>query len=106
MGDSMLLLEEIVLQEKNRIENMIKLYESELSSLAHGTLVKKKINGKDYVYIQYRDGKKIISKYIGKSEEKIAEIKEQLVRRHQIEIILKQLKAEHTLAKKYMEVSG
>ena len=86
----MLLLEEIVLQEKNRIENMIKLYESELSSLAHGTLVKKKI----------------ISKYIGKSEEKIAEIKEQLVRRHQIEIILKQLKAEHTLAKKYMEVSG
>ena len=48
MGDSMLLLEEIVLQEKNRIENMIKLYESELSSLAHGTLVKKKINGKDY----------------------------------------------------------
>ena len=85
---------------------MIQLYETELLSLAHGALVKKKINGNDYTYIQYRDGKKVVSKYIGKSEEKIAEVKEQLTRRHQIEIILKQLRAEYALVKKYMEVSG
>ena len=105
MGDEMLLLEEIVLQEKSRIERMISMYEAELFSLPHGTLVKKTINGKEYYYIQYREGKKVISKYIGISETKIADIKSGLERRHQIETILKNLKAEYALAKKYSEVS-
>ena len=50
----MLLLEEIVLQEKSRIENMMSMYEAELLSLPHGVLVKKTINGKEYYYVQYR----------------------------------------------------
>lgn len=105
MGDAMLLLEEIVLQEKGRIENMMAMYESELLSLPHGTLVKKTINNKDYYYIQYREGKKVISKYIGKSEEDVVDIKGRLERRRQIETILKNLKAEYALAQKYAEVS-
>ena len=64
-GDEMLLLEEIVLQEKCRIEKMISMYETELISLPHGTLVKKSINGKEYFYVQYREGKRVLSKYIG-----------------------------------------
>lgn len=104
MGDDMLLLEEIVLQEKSRIENMIKMYESELFSLPHGTLVKKTINGKEYYYLQYREGKKVLSKYMGNSEEKVANLKDGLERRKQIETILKNLKAEYALAQKYAEV--
>ena len=53
MGDDMLLLEEIVLQEKSRIENMMSMYEAELLSLPHGVLVKKNINGKEDVYTEY-----------------------------------------------------
>jgi len=37
--------------------------------------------------------------------DKVADIKEQLERRKQIETILKKLKAEYALAKKYAEVS-
>ena len=105
MGDDMLLLEKIILQEKSRIEKMISMYETELLSLPHGTLVKKTINGKEYYYIQYREGKKVVSKYIGISETKITDIKSGLERRHQIENILKKLKAEYALAQKYSEVS-
>ena len=105
MGDDMLLLESIVLQEKSRIENMITMYENELLSLPHGTLVKKTINHKDYYYIQYREGKKVTSKYIGKTEEEMAVVKGNLERRRQIETILKNLKAEYALAQKYAEVN-
>lgn len=105
MGDKMLLLEKIVQQEKSRIENMILLYTEELSSLPRGSLVKKTINGKEYFYIQYRSGKKCVSKYVGNSEDKLSELKAQLERRHQIETLLKNLKREHSLAQKYMEVS-
>lgn len=105
MGDDMLLLEEIVLQEKSRIENMMSMYEAELLSLPHGVLVKKNINGKDYYYVQYREGKKVLSKYIGNSEEKVADMRVRLERRRQIETILKNLKAEYALAQKYAEVS-
>jgi len=66
MSDIMLLLEEIVLQEKSRIKNMIMMYESEMFSLPRGVLVKKNINGNNYYYIQYREGKKVISKYVGR----------------------------------------
>ena len=103
-GDEMLLLEEIVLQEKSRIEKMMSLYESELISLPHGVLVKKNINGKEYCYVQYREGKKVVSKYIGNSEVKVAEVKDRLERRRQIETILKNLKAEYALAQKYAEM--
>lgn len=101
----MLLLKEIILQEKCRIENMMSMYEAELRYLPHGVLVKKKINGKEYYYIQYREGKKVISKYIGNSEEKVYEVKTHLERRYQIEAILKNLKAEYALAQKYVEES-
>ena len=105
MGDDMLLLEEIVLQEKSRIENMMSMYEAELLSLPHGVLVKKNINGKEYYYVQYREGKKVLSKYIGNSEEKVADMRARIERRRQIETILKNLKAEYALAQKYAEVS-
>ena len=101
----MLLLEKIVQQEKSRIENMISLYTEELSSMPRGTLVKKNINGKEYYYMQYRDGKKFISKYVGNSEDKLSELRLQLERRHQIEAMLKNLKSEYSLAQKYMEVT-
>ena len=101
----MLLLEEIVQQEKDRIKNMIKRYEAELESLPHGSLVYKIINGREYGYLQYRDGKKIVSKYIGNSKEKINDISDRIARRRQIEQMLKILKAEYTLAQKYAEVS-
>ena len=105
MCDDMLLLEKIVLQEKSRIENMMVMHESELLSLPHGTLVKKTINGKEYYYVQYREGKKVLSKYIGNSEEKVVDMRVRIERRRQIETILKNRKVEYALAQKYAEVS-
>ena len=64
MGDSMSLLTEAVAQEQRRIERMISQYETELSCLPQGVLITKSIKGNQYYYLQYRNGKKTVSKYI------------------------------------------
>lgn len=99
----MLLLEKIVIEERLRIERMIRSYEHELSILPKGSLVRKRIQNRDYAYLQYRDGKRMVSKYIGKDTAQIAVIEQQIVRKRQIEALLKGLKQEYALACKIVE---
>ena len=49
----------------------------------------KKVKDKIYYYLLFREGDRIITKYLGKSEETLILIKEQLVRRKQLEHMLK-----------------
>ncbi|MDO5448624.1 MAG: hypothetical protein Q4F70_03345 [Clostridia bacterium] len=100
----MLLLEKIVIDEKIRIEKMISAYEDELATLPKGYISIKHINNGEYFYLQFRDGKKVTSKYLGKDEKSIADIKAQLERRAQIEEVLSALREEYVLASKYEEM--
>jgi len=98
----MCLLVQVVAEEKDRIEKMITSYEAALLTLPKGVLVSKQVKGNYYFYLQYRDGKKTVSKYIGKESEKVTEIKLQIERRKQIDLLLKLLRDEYALAQKYM----
>ena len=40
----------------------------EISKLPKGSIKKRKIGNNYYFYLQYRDGKKVIQKYLGKQE--------------------------------------
>ena len=84
----------ILNKENIRNHNMIVEYERELSMLPRGSIKAKIVGNKTYYYLNYRDGKKVVSKYIGKNKETLDQIKEQLERRNQIENILKKLKEE------------
>ena len=81
-------------KENIRNHNMIVEYEKELVVLPKGTIKAKSVGNKTYYYLCYRDGKKVISKYVGKDIEVLNRIKEQLERRNQIESMLKKLKEE------------
>lgn len=96
----MSMLMTIISREEMRNENMINEYTKELETLPRGKITPKKVNGKTYYYLYYRDGKKVVSKYIGKNEERLATIREGLVRRSQIEEIIKRLKEEKAQIKK------
>jgi hypothetical protein len=50
--------------------------------------------------LYYSDEKKVVSKYIGKDEESLTAVREQLTRRSQIEEIIKKLKEEKAKIKK------
>ena len=87
-------------KEENRNENMIIEYNRELKTLPKGSIKSKKVKNKVYYYLTFRDGNKVITNYIGKDEESLLSIREQLARRKQVEEILKKLKEEKLKIKK------
>lgn len=90
-----------VLQEKQRIDYMLARYQETISELPKGTISEKVIKGNTYYYLKYRDGKKVISKYVGK--DKINEVREQIEKRRHIEAMIKSLTEEQRLATKILE---
>ena len=53
-----------ILQEKERIDRMLSKYQEELGTLPKGTISEKKVKQSTYFYLKYREGKKVISRYI------------------------------------------
>ncbi len=92
----MSILSNLILEEKNRIITMISFYRSELATLPNGTVIIKTIKNNEYYYLQYRDGKKTISEYIGKTDDSVTEIKQKVGRRKHIKVMLKALNDELT----------
>lgn len=90
-----------VLQEKQRIDYMLAKYQEVLAELPKGTISEKQVKDNIYYYLKYREGKKIISKYVRKQE--IEKLKEQLDKRRHIEAMIKSLLEEQKLANKVLE---
>lgn len=90
-----------LLQEKQRIDYMLAKYQEALAELPKGTISEKQVKGNTYYYLKYRDGKKIISKYVGKKE--IETLKQQIGKRRHIETMIKSLLEEQKLAAKVLE---
>lgn len=88
------ILASMLLSEKKRNENMILEYRRELVTLPKGSIKAKKLSDKVYYYLTFRDGNKVITKYIGKDESLLIPIREQLERRKQVESIIKKLNEE------------
>ena len=86
------IFEEVLLEEYDRANRRIALAEKELSELPKGVLTKKKIRGKEYTYLQWREGKKVKSKYVAK--DKVPEIRKLLdLRKQRVEIINESIKS-------------
>ena len=97
----MSLLAAIISEEKERIARMISDYERELLSLPKGSLVRKNVKNKQYFYLQFREGKKTVSSYIGNETGKIEELRERIGRRRHIEAMLRALRIEYAQAVKF-----
>lgn len=96
----MSVLASLLSKEENRNENMIAEYNHELETLPKGSIKPKKIKNRIYYYLTFRVGDKVITKYVGKDEDSLIPIREQLARRKQVEEILKKLKEEKAQIKK------
>ena len=75
-----------ILQEKDRIDRMLKKYQEELEKLPKGTISEKKVRQSTYFYLKYRDGKKVI-----------------LEKRRHIETMIRSLKEERAIAEQALE---
>lgn len=64
----MSIIEDIMREEYDRSVRASEALKKQNASLPKGYLRKKRINNKDYWYLQYRDGNRVKSKYIKHSE--------------------------------------
>lgn len=90
-----------ILQEKERIERMLIKYQEELETLPKGTISEKRVKQFTYFYLKYRDGKKVISKYISQND--IETIRAQVEKRRHIETMIRSLQEERAIAEKALE---
>lgn len=80
---------------------MILRYNEILKELPRGSISERNIKGNTYHYLKYRDGKKVISKYI--RQDNIENVREELEKRRHIETMLGALQEEYELAEKVLE---
>ncbi len=90
-----------ILQEKQRIDYLLEKYQALLAVLPKGTISEKPVNGNIYYYLKYRDGKKVVSKYISKKD--IEDLRQQIEKRHHVETMIKSLQDEQRLAARVLE---
>ena len=81
--------------ELKRNQRLVARYEKELETLPKGSIFKRKIGNQEYLYLNYRDGEKVISKFLGKAEEfNSQELQLQLDKRKEYKNLLKKLRIE------------
>ena len=95
------LLLNLILQEKQRIDYMLERYQEELAELPKGTISEKKVNGKTYFYLKYRDGRKVVSQYVSKRN--LEDLQKKLEKRKHIEAMIQSLEEEKRIAVKVLE---
>jgi len=81
-------------EEYNRLLDAQKAYSNAISTMPKGSPCVKKIRNGSYLYLERRDGKKVIFEYIGSIEsEKSKKILAQIDKRKRFEKLLKEASA-------------
>ena len=94
------LIIDTILKEKVRIEYMLEKYYKIIEELPKGSLSETNKNGQKYFYLKYRDGKKVITKYLGKDAGDIPAL---IKKRKHTEAMIKSLENELKIADKALE---
>ena len=88
----MSVLDEVLKEEYDRLIKMRAAMNLEYEALPKGSISKKNIRGCDCYYLQYREGDKVISKYIKKGE--LNELAAKIERRRSLKKSLREIDAE------------
>jgi hypothetical protein len=87
-------------KEKTRIEYMLERYRKIMDELPKGSMSESNKNGQKYYYLKYREGKKVVTKYLGKDAGDMPALIE---KRKHTEAMIKSLENELRIAKKALE---
>lgn len=94
------LIIDTIQKEKVRIEYMLDRYRKIIDDLPKGTLSETDKNGRKYYYLKYREGKKVVTKYLGKEA---GEMPALIEKRKHTEAMIKSLENELRIAEKALE---
>lgn len=98
-------IRKLVDRELGKIRKNIDTIESEINELPKGALVFIVRDGNAYYYLKRREGKKVISIYVGKEhEDNVLKLELQIEQRKKLEQKLKKLQEEERIASKMLLV--
>jgi hypothetical protein len=81
---------------------MEKVYIQKIESLPKGSIVNKKIKGKEYSYLIYRNGLKVVTKYIKPDE--LENLKKKIEQRNIYKKELQEIRKDIKIAKKVVRM--
>lgn len=91
--DTMKILNGVLNEELDRLNKLKKNYGKQIAKLPKGSLIRKNIKGNIYYYLNYRQEKKKIFKYIGKlSGKELENLLDKIEERRKLEKLNKQVK--------------
>lgn len=91
--DTMKILNGVLNEELDRLNKLKKNYEKQIAKLPKGSLIRKNVKGNIYYYLNYRQEKKKIFKYIGKLPRKeLGNLLDKIEERRKLEKLNKQVK--------------
>lgn len=97
-------IQAVLKDELDRNQRLILRYEKEIENLPKGSIFHRKIGNQEYLYLNYRDGKKVISKFLGKSDSfNTEELVFQLNKRKEYVQLVKKLKIEQAELKRSLK---
>lgn len=85
----MSILMEVFQEELDRLNRQKVVYENSMAALPKGYISKKNIRGNMSYYLQYREGGKVVSKYIPRDS--LQELEDKIARRKQLENSLRRV---------------
>lgn len=85
----MSVLNEVLNEEFDRLQRIRVVILTELEFLPKGYISIKKIHGKQYPYLQKREGSKVVSKIVAKHE--LEELEKKIARRKQLQASLREV---------------
>lgn len=86
------LLKSVFQDELERTNRLILRYEAEMNELPKGSLYRRKIGNQEYCYLNYREGNKVVSKFLGNTETfSTEELAQKLKKRKKLSVLLKKL---------------
>ena len=80
----------MLLEEYERSERLCRLMREELASLPKGSVRVRVIRGREYYYLNHREGSRVVSDYVPAS--KVDDLRAKVSRRRELKVALKEQK--------------
>ena len=85
----MSVFEEVLIEEYDRSSRILRALKEENETLPRGSIRRRLVSGREYYYLQYREGKHVRSKYVKKAD--LESLQQDLRRRRENEKAIKEL---------------
>lgn len=88
------IIRDTLVEELERNERSQVLYEREISALPRGSVSVRMRRGRPYCYLKFRDGDKVVTKYVGPEDKVGDDLRCSVERRRSLQDVLRRLKRE------------